>query len=67
LASLRDAKIPPFAKHSSKGRFNTPPGSRGLHFVCKFDEIVKSPLAVIPDLIRDPEVVEKTGFRPSPE
>jgi hypothetical protein len=32
-----------------------------------FDETVKSPLAVIPDLIRDPEVVEKTGFRPSPE
>jgi hypothetical protein len=31
------------------------------------DEIVKSPLAVIPDLIRDPEVVEITGFRPTPE
>jgi hypothetical protein len=31
------------------------------------DEPVKSPFAVIPDLIRDPEVVEITGFRLSPE
>jgi hypothetical protein len=32
-----------------------------------FDEFVKSRLIVIPDLIRDPELVETTRFRPSPE
>jgi len=32
-----------------------------------FDELVKSPLFVIPDLIRHPEAVDFTGFRLSPE
>jgi hypothetical protein len=31
------------------------------------DELAKSLVAVIPDLIRDPEVPELTGFRLSPE
>jgi hypothetical protein len=34
---------------------------------CKVDGLVKSLLLVMPDLIRHPEVVEFTGFRPSPE
>jgi hypothetical protein len=32
----------------------------------KGDGIAKSLLWVIPDLIRNPEVIEKTGFRPPP-
>ena len=31
------------------------------------DALVKSPIIVMPDLIRHPEVVEFTGFRLSPE
>jgi hypothetical protein len=31
------------------------------------DGIAKSPKFVMPDLIRHPENVEITGFRPSPE
>jgi hypothetical protein len=35
----------------------------GINFeTTKVDETVKSPSAVIPDLIRDPEVVEKKRF-----
>ncbi len=33
----------------------------------KYDDLVKSPKIVMPDLIRHPEVVEFTGFRLSPE
>ncbi|WP_419657828.1 hypothetical protein [Desulfosarcina variabilis] len=32
-----------------------------------FDELVKSSGFVMPDLIRHPEHIEKTGFRPTPE
>jgi hypothetical protein len=31
------------------------------------DGVAKSPFAVIPDLIRDPEVIDITGFPPSRE
>jgi len=31
------------------------------------DELVKSPLIVMPDLIRHPEHIDFTGFRRSPE
>jgi len=33
----------------------------------KFDGVVKSPKLVMPDLIRHPEHIENTGFRPTPE
>jgi hypothetical protein len=33
----------------------------------KIDNFVKSPEFVMPDLIRHPEGIEFTGFRPSPE
>jgi len=35
------------------------------HF--NYDELVKSPLIVMPDLIRHPEHIDFTGFRRSPE
>jgi hypothetical protein len=37
------------------------------HRTPNIDGPVKSSIVVIPDLIRDPEVSEITGFRPSPE
>jgi len=36
-------------------------------YKAKFDNLVKSPKTVMPDLIRHPEVIEFTGFRLSPE
>ncbi len=33
----------------------------------RFDGLVKSPRLVMPDLIRHPEHIENTGFRPTPE
>jgi len=36
-------------------------------FSSKIDEFVKSPLMVMPDLIRHPEPVEFTGFQLPPE
>ena len=38
-----------------------------MYSITIFDGIVRSPIPVIPDLIRDPEVLEFTGFRLSPE
>ncbi|XPS87478.1 uncharacterized protein Dvar_54960 [Desulfosarcina variabilis str. Montpellier] len=35
--------------------------------VLSVDELVKSAWLVMPDLIRHPEHIEKTGFRPTPE
>jgi hypothetical protein len=32
-----------------------------------FDELVKSPKTVMPDLLRHPQIAEITGFRLSPE
>jgi len=36
-------------------------------FKFKFDDFVKSPEIVMPDLIRHPEHIEFAGFRLSPE
>jgi hypothetical protein len=38
-----------------------------FYLAVKYDGIVKSRQGVMPDLIRHPELIEITGFRPSPE
>jgi len=38
-----------------------------VDFVVKTDEFLKSLPPVMPDLIRHPELIELTGFRPAPE
>jgi len=49
------------------------PGMEAMHGAVLFfsgikdDGLVKSPRLVMPDLIRHPEHIENTGFRPPPE
>jgi len=42
-------------------------GEKTFYEAVNFDNLVKSPKTVMPDLIRHPEVIEFTGFRLSPE
>jgi len=42
-------------------------GKMTFYWTIKIDGFVKSPIIVMPDLIRHPEPVEFTGFRLPPE
>ena len=67
ISEEESVQIRPCKPGLGQGVMGIRKNNSSAHIAYNFDNLVKSPKTVMPDLIRHPEVIEFTGFRLSPE